>query len=119
MGLFCKDRAGLPETADLGGEKEKGFKKRKKRKRNRKREIIRYQQETGRECDVYTKGDIRGSRHKGGAVLAADSGGVPMKRRHSPGCMPYSCLLSPSVACYSSVRLKIDNIKINVNVLLM
>lgn len=62
------------------------------------------------------KREIRGSTNKGGAVLAADCGGVPMKRRHSPGCMPYSCLLSASAVCSLSVLQRGDNMKTNVNV---
>lgn len=69
-----------------------------KEKREGKKEMLRYQQETGRGSDIYTKGDIRGNTNKGGAALAADCGGVPKRRRRSPGCVPYSCLLSPSAA---------------------
>lgn len=95
-------------VSELGNLKLKtlGRKKGKESKKNWKRERknrFRYQQEMERERDMYTEGDIRGCTNKGGAALAADCGGVPMKRRHSPGCMPPSCLLSPSAACYTSV----------------
>lgn len=33
--------------------------------------MLRYQQETGRGSDIYTKGDIRGNTNKGGAALAS------------------------------------------------
>ena len=55
------------------------------------------------ERDIYQNDKSEGSENKGGALHTADGGGVPMKRMHSPGCMPQNWLLLPSVAYCTSV----------------